>query len=239
MQQDRLSEWFVPKFGPKAFRLGIGILFLPYTGMVVSFAAWGSLALGEFSSYRLAAICLLYFFALGISAHCLDALSKKNKPWGELSRKKLTAISLASLSVAFAIGLYYVFFDRPLLFPIGIAETFFLFAYNLEWFHGRFHNNTTFVISWGILPVIAGSVIQNNSVVAETALAAAAAAFCSYIQITTSKKYKKLKRQLQDQGGVYQGQQYRKIKQSENILKVLSVGVIGVTVVLFFILRQF
>ena len=73
MQKDRLSEWFVPKFGTRNFQLGIGILFLPYTGMVVSFAVWGSLAV-DFSLERLGAICLLYFLALGISAHCLYAL---------------------------------------------------------------------------------------------------------------------------------------------------------------------
>ena len=43
-----MSEWFVPKFGPEKFRLCVGILFLPYTGMVVSFAIWGSLSV-EFS----------------------------------------------------------------------------------------------------------------------------------------------------------------------------------------------
>jgi len=40
MQKDRLSEWFVPKFGSRNFRLSIGILFLPYTGMGISFTIW-------------------------------------------------------------------------------------------------------------------------------------------------------------------------------------------------------
>ena len=35
----RGSEWFVPQFGPQRFRLMVGLLFLPYTGMVLSFAA--------------------------------------------------------------------------------------------------------------------------------------------------------------------------------------------------------
>ena len=151
MQKDRLSEWFVPKFGSRNFRLWIGILFLPYTGMVVSFAAWGSFVT-NFSLDRLVAICVLYFLALGVSAHCLDSLGSKIKPWGVLPKKSMWIISLASLAGAFVIGLYYAFLDSPLLFPIGIAESFFLFAYNLELFNGRFHNNITFVLSWGILP---------------------------------------------------------------------------------------
>ncbi|MEK0381464.1 MAG: hypothetical protein QQN48_00305, partial [Nitrosopumilus sp.] len=167
MQKDRISEWFVPKFGSRNFQLGIGILFLPYTGMVVSFAIWGSLAV-DFSLERLGAICLLYFLALGVSAHCLDALGSKAKPWGFLSKKKLLTIAISALAGAFAIGLYYAFLDSFLLVPIGIAETFFLFAYNLELFHGKFHNNTSFVISWGILPVLAGTAIQTNSITLET-----------------------------------------------------------------------
>ena len=157
MQKDRLSEWFVPKFGSRNFRLSIGILFLPYTGMVVSFTIWGSLSV-DFDIGRLVAVCLLYFFAIGISAHCLDALGGKKKPWGDISSSKLWLASIISLIMSFSIGLYYVFLDSWLLFPIGVIEVFFLLSYNLELFHRKFHNNVSFVISWGILPVFAGAV---------------------------------------------------------------------------------
>ncbi len=220
MQKDRLSEWFVPKFGTRNFRLGIGILFLPYTGMVVSFAAWGSLVV-DYSVERLAAICLLYFLALGISAHCLDALGSKTKPWGFLSKKNLFAISLVTLGGAFFIGLYYAFLDSTLLIPIGIAETFFLFAYNLELFGGRFHNNASFVISWGILPVFAGSVIQTNSITLESVAMSAVAGVLSYVLISTSRKYKQLKREDAHASLIYK---------KEIVLKLVSMGVICGTV---------
>lgn len=227
MPKDRLSEWFVPKFGSKNFRVGIGILFLPYTGMVVSFAAWGSFVTG-FSLERLAAICILYFFALGISAHCLDSLGSKNKPWGTLSKRNVMLISLLSLAIAFVIGLYYAFLDSQLLFPIGIAESFFLFAYNLEWFKGRFHNNASFVISWGILPVFAGSAIQANTISFETLGIAGIAGILSYVLIKTSRRYKELKRQSFDNS---------ETRRKEIILKLISIGVIAATVS-YFILRQ-
>ena len=38
---DRRTEWFVPAFGPERFRLAVGLLFLPYTGMVLSFTVIG------------------------------------------------------------------------------------------------------------------------------------------------------------------------------------------------------
>ena len=226
MHSDRLSEWFVPKFGSRNFRLSMGILFLPYTGMVVSFAVWGSFSV-EFSLDRLVSICLLYFLAVGISAHCLDALGSKNKPWGNISRTKLWLVSIISLTLSFSIGLYYAFLDSWLLFPIGIAEGFFLLAYNLELFRGKFHNNASFIISWGILPVFAGSAIQSNSISVETMIFAAIAGFASYVLITTSRKYKDLKRQNAN---------YEKYYKKEIILKIVSFAVIFGTI-FFFALR--
>lgn len=227
MQKDRTSEWFVPGFGSKNFRIGVGILFLPYTGMVVSFAAWGSFAV-NFSLERLVAICVLYFLALGISAHYLDSLGSKTKPWGVLPKKIIWTASLLSLGGAFVIGIYYAFLDSPLLFPIGIAESFFLFAYNLELFKGKFHNNATFVVSWGILPVLAGSAIQVNTITVETLLMAGLAGVLSYILIKTSRKYKDLKKQSMD---------CLEIHKKEMILKIVSIGVIASTV-LYFIIRH-
>jgi len=226
MQEDRLSEWFVPKFGSLNFRLSIGILFLPYTGMVVSFVIWGSLSV-DFSLDRLASIGLLYFFAIGISAHCLDALGSKKKPWGDISHQKLWSAAIISLIISFSIGLYYAFLDSWLLFPIGAIEVFFLLAYNLELFHGKFHNNVSFVISWGILPVFAGAAIQSNAISVETIVFSAIAGTASYVLIITSRKYKKLKHQNADLKSYYK---------KEVILKCISSVVIFSTVC-FFILR--
>ena len=221
MPEDRLSEWFVPKFGSRNFRLSIGILFLPYTGMVVSFAIWGSLSV-EFSLDRLVSIGLLYFFAIGISAHCLDAVGSKKKPWGDISHSKLWSTAIIFLIISFSIGLYYAFLDSWLLIPIGIAEGFFLFAYNLELFRGKFHNNLSFVISWGILPVFAGAVIQSNSITVETIIFSTIAGFASYILIVTSRKYKQLKKENQ-----------KTYYKNEVILKIISFVVIFGTIFFF------
>ena len=221
MQEDRLSEWFVPKFGSQNFRLSVGILFLPYTGMTVSFAIWGSLSV-ESSLDRMISISLLYFFAIGISAHCLDALGSKKKPWGDISHSKLWSAAIISLIISFSVGAYYIFLDSWLLFPIGIMEGFFLFAYNLELFRGKFHNNLSFVISWGILPVFAGAVIQSNSITIETIIFSAIAGLASYILIITSRKYKELKRQNAN---------YETYYKKEIILKIVSLVVIASTIV--------
>jgi hypothetical protein len=222
-----MSEWFVPKFGPKKFRLCVGILFLPYTGMVVSFAIWGSLSV-EFSLERLTSIGLLYFLAIGISAHCLDALGSKKKPWGELPKTKLWAVAIISLILACSIGLYFAFLESWWLIPIGIIEVFFLLAYNLELFGGKFHNNSSFVISWGILPVFAGATIQSNTISVETVLLSVIAGFTSYLLITTSRKYKDLKQK---------NARYEVFHQKEIILKMISLVVISSTVLYFVLIH--
>jgi len=227
MRRDRMSEWFVPKFGPKKFRLCVGILFLPYTGMIVSFAIWGSLSV-EFSLERLTSIGLLYFLAIGVSAHCLDALGSKKKPWGQLPKTKLWAAAIISLILACSIGLYFTFLDSWWLIPIGIIEVFFLLAYNLELFGGKFHNNSSFVISWGILPVFAGATIQSNTISVETVLLSVIAGFASYLLITTSRKYKDLKQK---------NARYEVFHQKEIILKMISLVVISSTVLYFVLIH--
>jgi hypothetical protein len=216
VSQDRTSEWFVPKFGSRNFRRGIGILFLPYTCIVTCFAALGSLS-GPFEIERLAAICIIYFLALGVSAHLLDAVGGKTKPWGDLPKRKLWTVSIIALVIAFSIGIYYAILDSPLLFVIGIIEGFFLFAYNLELFGGRFHNNASTIFSWAILPVFAGSVIQTNSITLEAIIISGITSVITYVLITTSRKYKHLK---QNNGN------YLEIKKCESILKIISVGVL-------------
>lgn len=226
MQTDRLSEWFVPKFGSKNFRISVGILFLPYTSIVTSFAAWGSLS-GNFEIDRLVAICIVYFLSVGVAAHCLDAVGGNSKPWGNLPKRKLWIVAMIALGIAFTLGLYYAFLDSPLLIPIGIAEGFFLFAYNLELFKGKFHNNISTVISWGILPVFAGSAIQTNSISIETLILSAISAIVTYILIINSRRYKELKRSHGD---------VSLILKKEIILKIITTGVICGTVI-FLIFR--
>jgi len=211
--QDRTDEWFVPKFGSRNFRRTIGILFLPYTSIVICFAALGSLS-GQFEIERLAAICIIYFLALGVSAHLLDAIGGKTKPWGDLPKKKLWIISMSVLGIAFSIGMYYAFLDSPLLFVIGIVEGFFLFAYNLELFGGKFHNNASTIFSWAILPVFAGSAIQTNSITIEAVMICGISSIITYVLITTSRKYKHLK---QNNGN------YLEIKKCESILKIITI----------------
>jgi len=220
---DRRSEWFVPKFGPQRFRVAVGILFLPYTGMVLSYTVIGSMLPAKIYWDRVGAILAIYFLALGIGAHALDAIGSKNfKPWGTVfSPKELWRLALVSIIIAYAIGIYYMVFYTPLLWIIAILEGFFLLAYNLELFGGRFHTDEWFVFSWGFLPVLAGYVIQTNSGSLPAFILALAAGLLSYVQISAERPYKDLKRlSSPTQNEIDVSKRY------ERILKSISIGTI-------------
>jgi 4-hydroxybenzoate polyprenyltransferase len=145
--------------------------------------------------------------------------SKKSKPWGSyFTRTQLLVLMIATLAAAYAIGTYYIVLFVPLLAVIAALEGFFLFAYNFEAFGGRFHNNFWFAASWGSLPVLAGYVMQENSVNILALAVAGAAGLASYAEIRMSRPYKDLKRAGGDKA---------RAKSLENGLKAISLGTIA------------
>lgn len=228
-KDNRLNEWFVPKFGPIKFRLFCGMLFLPYTGMCISFVIWGNIIVNDYDYERLCAIALIYFVSLGIAAHVADNIgSKRIKPWGDLlSKKQSWIVILICLLFAYLLGVYYSLVHAPLLILIGITEGFFLFAYNFELFKGMFHKNFWFSLSWGMLPFLAGFVIQTNTITLEAMLISLIPFFLSYLEIRVSRLYKEDKRinRITNKTSLY-----------EIILKALSISTIHITIVLLSIL---
>jgi hypothetical protein len=218
-----MNEWFVPKRGPVKFRAFVGMLFLPYTGMCVSFAVIGSLISTSVLWDRVLAIFLIYFLSVGFSAHAADNLgSRKAKPWSDyFTKRTLIVMTITGVSLAYVIGIYYMIKYVPLLWPIAIAEGFFLFAYNFELFNGLFHNNLWFAISWGCLPVLAGYVMQNNSISEFSIMISLIAGILAYLQIRISRKYKVLKRtNMKDITNEYS-------KRLESQLKLISLATLS------------
>lgn len=231
-ESSRMNEWFVPKFGPIRFRAFVGILFLPYTGMCVSFAIIGSLLSHLIFWDRVAAIFIIYFLSVGVSAHAADNLgSRKTRPWGNyFTRSELIVMTISGISVAYLIGIYYMIQSVPLLWPIAIAEGFFLVAYNFELFNGFFHNNKWFAISWGSLPLLAGYVIQTNSISELSVIAASIAYVVAYLEIRISRVYKELRRG--------DGENKHKSERLGYQLKIISLGTVIFTL-LFICLKYF
>ena len=79
----RLNEWFVPKFGPVQFRIAIGILFLPYTAMCISFVLLGSLLSPSVHWDRIVGLSLSSTFLLWELAHTLLIILVRGRGPGE------------------------------------------------------------------------------------------------------------------------------------------------------------
>jgi len=221
---DRSAEWFVPRFGPQKFRIMMGLLFLPYTAMVLAFCVIGSMLADPIHWDRVFSIVVIYFLGLGVAAHALDALGGKGeKPWGSVfTRAQLWGMALSALVLAYGIGIYFMVRYVPWLWVIAILEGFFVFAYNLEWFHGKFHTDRWFAFSWGFLPVLAGYIMQTNRVSAEAFILALSMALFSAVEIKASRPYKDLRRRslkLHDE-------EKELMARYEAILKSISLGVI-------------
>ena len=219
----RGAEWFVPRRGPMKLRIFLGLLFLPYTGMVLAYAVIGSLLAQRLHYDRLGAIVLVYFFGLGVAAHALDALgSKGEKPWGAVfSKARLWILAVLSLLLAYGIALYYMVYQVPWLWVVALLEGFFVFAYNLELFAGWFHTDHWFAFSWGALPVLAGYLMQTNRLSLPSLLLAAAMALFSLIEIKASRPYKELKRRPRRDPA-----EQALMDRYEALLKCVSLGVI-------------
>jgi hypothetical protein len=220
----RQSEWFVPRFGPPRFRSLMGLLFLPYTGMVLSFSVIGSVLANLIHFERLLAIVVIYFLGLGIAAHALDALgSKIIKPWGSVfTRLQLWLMATLSLVLAYLIAIYYMVHYVPWLAVVAACEGFFVFAYNLEWFHGRFHTDHWFAFSWGFLPVLAGYVMQTNRISLGAFVVAVSMALMSVVEIKASRPYRSLRMRFNTLGDEEKSLMMR----YETILKGISLGTI-------------
>jgi len=218
------------------FDLGIGIL-LPFARdaqarelMIASVApVWDGnetwLVLGGvllFAAFPVAYGILLMAWYVPISlmlvALVLRGVAFEYRPEAKWKGLWTTSLSAGSLLAAYAIGVWYMVHHAPLLWPIAIAEGFFVLAYNLEWFGGRFHRDSWFAFSWGALPVLAGYVLQANALSAGALLVAAAMAALSLVEIKASRPYKALKRA---------GAAGAEVERLEAILKCLSLGVIA------------
>lgn len=222
----RLNEWYVPQFGPIRFRIFVGMLFLPYTGMCVSFAIIGSLLSPSTIAWdRVLAIIVIYFAALGISAHAADSMGSRSKPWGNrFSSVELLIMVIGGLIIAYGIGTYYIVYYVPLLLPIAILEGFFLFAYNYELWNGFFHSNIWFAVSWGSMPLLAGYIMQTNSLSYIAILISVVTFLVSYLEIRLSRKYKESKK----------NHEQKSIRSLELKLKLVSITTILFSVTLLF-----
>jgi len=218
----------------------VNITFWPYSLMNVSYTVIGSMLAPTVDWNRVLVIAIIYLLALGISAHALDARGA-NKPWGRfLSDKQLLALALVAFIPAVSLGVYYALEYRlTVIWAVGLAEIFFLFAYNMEWFKGRFHTDGFFSLSWGAFPVAAGFTMQTDALSLPLLVMMALGFTTAYTEISASRPYRAIKKaRMNDPNpsatSVIDGMTDYYGKQYERVLKaiIFSVALLALALVL-------
>ena len=178
------------------------IMHLPYTSMVLSYVLIGAAVSPSFFPNRVIATLLAYFLGLGLSAHALNELHARH--WGEaLSKRELEILFAAPLIGAILIGVFgmVVLYSTSgtllaslVLLAFIFLETFFLFAYNIDLYGGRFHTDLAFAFSWAALPVLVGYYTNALTITVVALLVAVAMAATAGIEINLSRWCKDFRR---------------------------------------------
>lgn len=138
---------------PGGWRDLVTILHPPYTAWHLTNVAFGAVAASQIHTDRFVATLAAFFLALGISAHSLDELN--GRPLGtQLSDRSLIALAVVSLAGAIGIGIAGCFIVSATLVPFVVAGGFFVVAYNLELFGGRFHTDFWLAFAWAAFPAL-------------------------------------------------------------------------------------
>ena len=138
---------------PGGWRDLVTVLHPPYTAWNLANVCFGAAAAAQIHTDRFVATLAAFFLAVGISAHTLDELNGRPLKT-ELSDLTLKALAAGSLAVAMGIGVAGCIIVSPTLIPFVLAGGFFVVAYNLELFGGRFHTAFWLAFAWAAFPAL-------------------------------------------------------------------------------------
>jgi hypothetical protein len=150
----------VPEQRPAFYALRSGgwrdlvtVLHPPYTAWNLANVCFGAAAAAQIHTDRFVATLAAFFLAVGISAHTLDELNGRPLKT-ELSDLTLKALAAVSLAGAMGIGVAGCIIVSATLIPFVLAGGFFVVAYNLELFGGRFHTAFWLAFAWAAFPAL-------------------------------------------------------------------------------------
>jgi hypothetical protein len=138
---------------PGGWRDLVTVLHPPYTAWHLANVCFGAAAAAQIHTDRFIATLVAFFLALGISAHTLDELKGRPLRTG-LSDRTLIVLAAVSLAGAIGIGIAGCIVVSATLIPFVLAGSFFVIAYNLELFGGRFHTDFWLAFAWAAFPAL-------------------------------------------------------------------------------------
>jgi hypothetical protein len=181
---------------PGGWRDLVTVLHPPYTAWNLANVCFGAAAASQIHTDRFIATLGAFFLAVGISAHTLDELNGRPLKT-ELSDGTLIALASLSLAGAVAIGIAGCIIVSATLIPFVAAGGFFVVAYNLELFGGRFHTGFWLAFAWAAFPALTSwwvNTLSLASLKVDVVLVAAGCFGLIVVQRTLSTPVRRLRR---------------------------------------------
>jgi uncharacterized membrane protein YbaN (DUF454 family) len=176
------------------------LLHPPYTAWHLSYVVLGAVAAPRVHGDRVSAALLAFFLAVGVGAHAFDELHDRPLRT-RLSNRALAVIGSLSLLGATGIGVAGIVSVSVTLAPFVLFGAAICLAYNLELFHGRFHNDAWFALAWGAFPALTGYWVNALSFTLAGGLVATACAGFTVLQRRLSTPARLLRRKTASVGG--------------------------------------
>ncbi len=180
---------------PGRWRDWLTVLHPPYTAWHLSYVLIGAAMAPRFHLERLLATLIAFALAVGVGAHGLDEL--RGRPLRtRIPSPVLACVSIAAICGAVtlgALGITQVGWGLLIFILIGV---FLVIAYNLELWHGHFHNDATFALAWGSFPVLTAYYAQAGTVRPAVIAAAAFAYGLSRAQRVLSSEARDIRRRV-------------------------------------------
>ena len=124
------------------------LLHLPTTSCILAFGVIGSAFAPVIHLDRLLWILVLLFLIGGVAANYFDEI--RGRPWHTtMPEKHLWIIGIMSSFAAVLVSIHIMLTFSAWFWIFIVLWGFFTLTYNLELFHGRFHNTPCIVLSWG------------------------------------------------------------------------------------------
>ncbi len=162
---------------------------LPLPFCVLAFTTIGAALSEHVYLDRLALTYLGIMFALCLGAYSLDEFH--GRPYRtQFTDRTLKIMATVGITGAILVGIYLtIFVSRYILLLLAIAG-FFIFAYNLELFGGKFHNAAWFGLSWGGLSTFGGYFVQATALTPSSLTVSAMAALLSVSILYLTHKFR-------------------------------------------------
>jgi hypothetical protein len=146
---------------PGGWRDYVTLLHPPYTIWHLSYVVLGASVAPRVNGVHVAAAVVGFFLGVGISAHAFDELAGRPLRTG-MSDGVLRVLGWSGLVLAAALGVAGAARVSWWLLAFVAAGVFFVLAYNLEAWGGRFHSDLWFAVTWGGFPALVGEFAQDG-----------------------------------------------------------------------------